>query len=94
VVSGVLHLTISLITRLHRPLTVDEALPFIYQILDGLAYSHSVPMKMEKPDGVVETMYGIVHRDLKPSNFFIQNIDDKSILTLGCENSTQISSSN
>jgi eukaryotic-like serine/threonine-protein kinase len=66
-----------------RPLTVDEALPLIYQILEGLAYSHRVPWKIEKPDGEIDTMYGIVHRDLKPSNFFIQNIDGKSIVKIG-----------
>jgi eukaryotic-like serine/threonine-protein kinase len=72
-----------LLNSYRRPLTVDEALPFIYQILDGLAYSHRVPLQIEKPDGEIDTMYGIVHRDIKPSNFFIQNIGDKSIVKIG-----------
>ena len=72
-----------LVQQLRRPLTVDEALPIIDQILDGLAYSHRVPLPMQKPDGEMDTMYGIVHRDLKPSNFFIHNIDSRQIVKVG-----------
>jgi eukaryotic-like serine/threonine-protein kinase len=69
--------------RLQRPLTIDEAMPIIYQILDGLAYSHHVPLQIQQPDGSIETMYGLVHRDLKPSNFFIHETGDKIIVKIG-----------
>jgi eukaryotic-like serine/threonine-protein kinase len=72
-----------LVQQLRRPLTVYEALPIIDQILDGLAYSHRVPLPMQKPDGEMDTMYGIVHRDLKPSNFFIHNTDSRQIVKVG-----------
>ncbi len=68
---------------LRRPLTVDEVMSIIYQILDGLAYTHHVPLQIQKADGEVDTMYGIVHRDLKPSNFFINKTGDEAIVKIG-----------
>jgi pSer/pThr/pTyr-binding forkhead associated (FHA) protein len=72
-----------LLNRLRRPLTVDEALPIIDSILDGLAYCHRVPLQIQTAEGGTDTMYGIVHRDLKPSNFFIHNSGDKQLVKIG-----------
>ena len=72
-----------LFDRSSQPLTVAAAMPIIYQILDGLAYSHHVPVPIQTPDGTTETIYGIVHRDLKPSNFFIHNPGDGEIVKIG-----------
>jgi serine/threonine protein kinase len=72
-----------LLKRLRRPLTVDEALPIIDRILDGLAYCHRVPLQIQKADGGTDTMYGIVHRDLKPSNFFIHHEGNNTSVKIG-----------
>jgi hypothetical protein len=71
------------VDRIGRPLTVTEAMPIVMQILDGLAYSHQVPIPVQKVDGTIETMYGLVHRDLKPSNFFVCGNGDRAIMKIG-----------
>lgn len=45
-------------------LSVDEAVPIILQILEGLDYAHNA---------------GVVHRDLKPGNIFLSNVGGLSI---------------
>lgn len=49
-------------------LPVDEALPIILQILEGLDYGHNA---------------GLVHRDLKPGNIFLTNVGGLCIAKLG-----------
>src|ERR1051326_8333251 len=50
-------------------LKVDEALPIMFSVLDGLEYAHQAPMPHVKDaQGVVGPGRGLVHRDLNPTN--------------------------
>lgn len=49
-------------------LSVDEAVPIILQILEGLDYAHNA---------------GVVHRDLKPGNIFLSNVGGLCIAKVG-----------
>jgi pSer/pThr/pTyr-binding forkhead associated (FHA) protein len=53
-------------------LPVDEAMPIMFQVLDGLEYAHTalVP-NIKRPDGTVGQGQGLVHRDIKPLNIFL-----------------------
>jgi formylglycine-generating enzyme required for sulfatase activity len=56
-------------SRIDRgPLTVDEAIPIMIQLAQGLRYAHSM---------------GVVHRDLKPSNLFLTSEGQLKILDFG-----------
>jgi len=53
-------------------LSVDEAMPIIFQTLDGLEYAHSAEIPQVKlKDGSYGRGRGLVHRDLKPANIFL-----------------------
>ena len=49
-------------------LSVEEAVPIMLQILEGLDYCHNA---------------GVVHRDLKPSNIFLSNVGGLCIAKVG-----------
>jgi serine/threonine-protein kinase len=49
-------------------LSVTEAVPLVFQALDGLEYAHSVEVPDPRGSG---TARGLVHRDLKPHNLFL-----------------------
>src|SRR5262249_32276398 len=53
------------VERRGAPLPVGEALPLIFQALDGLEYTHNV----------FGPGAGLVHRDLKPQNVFLSGPD-------------------
>ena len=52
----------------HGPLTVDEAVPLMIQVAQGLRYAHRMD---------------VVHRDLKPSNLFLTSDGQMKILDFG-----------
>jgi serine/threonine-protein kinase len=53
-------------------LPLDEALPIVLQVLDGLEYIHSVEIpRIQLADGRFGQGRGLVHRDLKPANIFL-----------------------
>ncbi len=57
-------------------LEIDEALSIMLQVLEGLAYSHRIKLKMTFPDGREKRIAGIVHRDLKPENILLTRSGD------------------
>lgn len=59
-----------------QPLTVEEAIPMILQVLEGLEYAHSVEIPYVKLlKGGHGKGKGLVHRDIKPSNLLLKNIE-------------------
>jgi hypothetical protein len=56
-----------LVRRRGGPLQLEEAVPIIAQVLDGLAYAHTVDIP-----GVGR---GLVHRDVKPDNVLLTSSD-------------------
>ena len=55
-----------------KPLTIDEAIPIILQILDGLDYAHNAEIPYVKlADGTRGKGKGLVHRDIKPDNILL-----------------------
>lgn len=64
-------------------LSVEEALPLIYQTLDGLHYAHSAPLAYKKSDGTLGETKGLVHRDISPQNIFLAKSGNGYIAKLG-----------
>lgn len=55
-------------------LTIDESVPLILQVLDGLEYAHNAEIPhLKLLDGSFSQGRGLVHRDLKPSNLLLQS---------------------
>jgi serine/threonine protein kinase len=52
-------------------LELEESLGIMLQLLDGLAYSHRIKLKMKFASGREKRITGIVHRDLKPENILL-----------------------
>jgi pSer/pThr/pTyr-binding forkhead associated (FHA) protein len=51
---------------------VDEAVPILLQVLEGLEYAHSAEIpNVRQADGSFVKGRGLVHRDLKPANIFL-----------------------
>ena len=73
-----------LMQQLGGKLPVDMALGIIFQVLDGLIYTHNAEIPYVKlADGGYKPGKGLVHRDLKPSNIFLSNIDGKLVAKIG-----------
>lgn len=67
-----------------RRLAIDEAVPLILQVLDGLEYAHHAEIPyVKQADGSFVKAKGLVHRDLKPANIFITNVNNKPIAKVG-----------
>lgn len=65
-------------------LSVNEAVPLILQVLDGLEYAHKAEIPNVKlADGSFGKGRGLVHRDLKPGNIFVTNINGKNVVKIG-----------
>lgn len=53
-------------------ISIEEALPIVFQVLDGLAYAHTRARPVAAPGAVGGGQgTGFVHRDLKPSNILL-----------------------
>jgi pSer/pThr/pTyr-binding forkhead associated (FHA) protein len=75
---------INFMQQLGRRLTIDEALPLILQVLDGLEYAHNAEIPcVKQADGSFAKGRGLVHRDLKPANIFLANVGNSRIAKIG-----------
>lgn len=66
----------SLRDRLERqrgPLGTREAVGITVQVLDALAYLHSLPVADPPPTGARGPAVGLVHRDIKPGNVLLSD---------------------
>jgi eukaryotic-like serine/threonine-protein kinase len=73
-----------LIKQRRQPLSVEEALAIILQVLEGLAHTHNALIpNIKQQDGSYKPGRGLVHRDLKPANLFLSNIDNRQIVKIG-----------
>jgi len=52
-------------------LSIDEALPIILQVLDGLEYAHHLVAPSQPSNGAFARRQQLVHRDLKPTNILL-----------------------
>jgi eukaryotic-like serine/threonine-protein kinase len=64
-------------------LPIKLAVDLISQVLDGLEYTHNLPIDIKLPDGDNVRVTGIVHRDLKPHNLFLDRQGDRTIVKIG-----------
>ncbi len=75
---------IDLIQERGRKLSIDEAVPIILQVLDGLTYAHSAEIPYVKlRDSSFGKGRGLIHRDLKPANIFLVNVNGSRIAKIG-----------
>jgi hypothetical protein len=64
-----------------RLMTVDEALYFTFQALDGLTYAHQAEIpNVLCENGEYRSGKGMVHRDLKPANLFLTGPVNRPLL--------------
>jgi serine/threonine protein kinase len=74
----------NLMQRQRGKLSVDEAIPIILQVLDGLEYAHKAEIPYVRlADGTFGKGRGLVHRDIKPDNIFLINVNDTRIAKIG-----------
>jgi serine/threonine-protein kinase len=52
-------------------LPLEEAVGIVCQVLDALEYAHTANIRVELPDGTVESSRGLVHRDVSPHNILL-----------------------
>lgn len=59
-----------------KPLSIDESLAIIFQVLDALDYAHQAEIPYVKlHNGKLAKGRGVVHRDIKPNNILITNTE-------------------
>ncbi len=58
-----------LLLKMGRPLTCEEALPMVCQVLAGLDYAHNATVSA--PENGAQSVCGVVHRDIKPENILL-----------------------
>jgi serine/threonine protein kinase len=59
-------------------LSIDEAVPIILQVLDGLQYAHNAEIPyVKRANGTIGKGRGFVHRELVPANIFLSNVGEK-----------------
>jgi serine/threonine-protein kinase len=52
-------------------LTPEEAMPIVFDVLDGLEYAHMAEVSVKRDDGSFNLSKGLVHRDIKPHNILL-----------------------
>lgn len=52
-------------------LSIDEALPIVLQVLEGLDYAHQLDAPQPSFNGALARQQKLIHRDLKPSNILL-----------------------
>lgn len=73
-----------LMNKRRGKLPLDEAIPIILQVLDGLEYAHNAEIPYVRlKDGTFGWGQGLVHRDLKPANIFLSNINGNLVAKVG-----------
>ena len=74
---------LDLMQRKGKPLTVDEAIPIIFDVLDALDYAHNAKIPYVKlQDGSYGEGKGIVHRDIKPKNILLKTVNNQTVAKL------------
>ncbi|MGB3208875.1 MAG: protein kinase [Crinalium sp.] len=74
----------NLMQRQGGKLSIDEAIPIILQVLDGLEYAHNAAIpNVRLADGTFGKGRGLVHRDIKPDNIFLINAGNQRIVKIG-----------
>jgi serine/threonine protein kinase len=64
-------------------LPIEEAVPLMLQVLDGLEYAHRAPIpNVRLQDGSYRPGTGLVHRDLKPPNVLLDSVDGRLVAKL------------
>lgn len=65
-------------------LPIDVATAIIFQLLEGLEYTHNAEIPYIKlADGSLGQGKGLVHRDLKPGNIFLDRVNDRLCVKIG-----------
>ncbi len=73
-----------LVHRRGGKLPVDEALSFIFLLLDALTYAHNATIPhVQQQDGTIGEGKGLVHRDIKPQNIYLKIEGTTSKVKLG-----------
>jgi serine/threonine protein kinase len=57
-------------------ISLEDAVPIMLGVLDGLAYAHHAKITLQDGEGKRETFEGIVHRNLKPQNILLTHKED------------------
>ncbi|HEX3878849.1 MAG TPA: serine/threonine-protein kinase [Bryobacteraceae bacterium] len=73
-----------LMTKMGRPVPLDQAVTITLEVLDALEYAHTAEIREVKlSDGTTATAHGLVHRDIKPQNIFLAEAAGRTTAKLG-----------
>ncbi|NEQ79302.1 MAG: protein kinase [Moorea sp. SIO2I5] len=64
-------------------LSIKQAMPIIFQTLDGLHYAHNASILLKNCDGTLKKVKGLVHRDVSPQNIFLAKSGNTYIAKVG-----------
>jgi eukaryotic-like serine/threonine-protein kinase len=68
-----------LMVRRGGKLPVQEAMPILFEVLDGLEYAHRAPVRAKLADGTYAEANGLVHRDLSPHNILLSEVAGRQV---------------
>lgn len=60
------------LVKRHGPLDIEKAVALTTQVLDGLAYAHTVPVDWATAENAPAPI-GLIHRDVKPANILLSD---------------------